>query len=79
MNQFALFRTIVRSSSVLGRLFLFRLDGNEIRLPRLSYKLRVAGINDYNGSYREIGLPRSLPIEFHDSRHIAFRDIGYLI
>lgn len=42
------------------RLFLFA-DGNEIRLPRLSFKLQVAGINDYNRSYREIGLatPRS--------------------
>lgn len=54
-------------------LFLFRLDGNEIRLPRLSYKLQVAGINDYNGSYREIGPATSevLPIEFHDSRYLV--------
>lgn len=71
MNQFALFRTIVRSSSVLGRLFLFRLDGNEIRLPRLSYKLQVAGINDYNGSYREIGLPRSLRLSSFTTRGIS--------
>lgn len=69
-----------------GRLFLFRLDGNEIRLPRLSYKLQVAGINDYNGSYREIGLPR-LPIGLClssfttrlDSRHIAFHQWRYSI
>lgn len=32
--------------------FFFASIRNEIRLPRLSCKLRVAGINDHNGSYR---------------------------